>query len=439
MVSKEVGCSEEEQLAVCALVGREQHRLEFEAEPGWSFESSLPEGWMKLPSEATYLSPDGFIFRTKDAMLWFVKKTKGEGAQKKIQNKIQKEQNPNKIRLWLEDPTIPNGWKSCSKGDGIHYKDQHGNTFRGRIEAIKYIQQKKGMDDGEHTIMMRGLEADGWKEKKHLPHGWRIKRYTRKETVKTEIKRKRRNDSTFYLTEKMELFKSLYDVIAQMKREGLTEEDISRLKEHTWTKDLELPQGWMYSFNLSGHKTYINSEGRYFGSLTQVARYMFIKHFPQEEFQMSLRALSTQGWEESDYLPQGWMIRKVSYQPGLYYLSNQFTMLSKKSEVEELLGALDSSSLELFKLNYGNIVGRPMREIKNEKEQLSVPISHINWEEDSSLPEGWMISPYLLMKGKYAGSQHFRCHTPSFQLLNPHITGFCTLPVGGCLATGARP
>ena len=403
MVSKEVDCSDEEKAAVCDLVERQQHTLELEAQPGWSWEPMLPEGWRKLPSEPTFLSPDGFIFKTKKGMLDFIKMKNGDDSVGTIQEKKEK-----KVREWLEDSTIPKGWRSYSTGDGIHYLDQHGNTFRGRIEAIKSLQQTKEEEDEELIVMISGLELDGWKEKMYLPQGWRMRRCNRKENVKTD-KIQKKSYRVLYLTKNMEICKNLHEVVAKMKKEGFTEEDIFILKGHARTEDPELPKGWMYKLNLAGYKTYINSEGIYFGSLTQVARHMFIKQFPQEELQMAISALSNQGWEKSDYLPQGWMFRKVNYSPGIYYLSDQFTMLSKRSEVEELLGAVDSNTVDLFRLNYETLVGKTMREFKNETPHLSVPISYMKWEEDSSLPEGWMISPYLLMKGNNAGTQHFRC------------------------------
>ena len=348
---------------MCALVEREQHKLEFEAQPGWSWEPSLPVGWMKLPSEPTYLSPNGFIFKTKKSMVEFIMMADGEAPGYKTKDK----KNPSKLTEWLEDSTVPDGWTSCSKGDAIYYKDQHGVIFRGRIEAIKSLKQTKEEGDMELTVMMKGLEADGWKGKKHLPHGWRMRRYKRREGVKTENIIQRKDFRTVYLTENLDILKTLYEVIARMKMDGLTEEDISRLKEHSWTYDQELPKGWMNKYNSAGHMTYLDNEGRYFGSLTQVARHMFLKQFPEEEIQQARNALSNNGWEKSSYLPDGWMLRKVHHRCNPYYLCNEFTMLHKRSQVEEVLGGINDAALNLFMINCEVIVNRQMNEITDER------------------------------------------------------------------------
>ena len=416
MVSKEVGCSDEEKEAVCALVGREQHRLEFEAQPDWSWEPSLPEGWMKLTSEPTYLSPNGFIFKTKKAMVEYIMMENGEAPDYKTQEK----KKSSKLTEWLDDSTVPDGWTSCSKGDGTYYKDKNGNIFRGRVEAIKSLQQQtKEGGDVELGVMLKGLEADGWKSKMHLPKGWRMRRYNKMEGVKTGNIVKKVDYRTVYLNENMEVMKTFYEVISRMKVDGLSQEDISRLKEHSWTQDQELPKGWMNKFNSVGHMTYIDNEGRYFGSLTQVARHMFVKQFPEEEIQLVRNALSNQGWEHSEYLPHGWMLRKVHHRCNPYYLSNEFIMLSKRTKVEEALDGIDDYALTRFMLNYEAIVGRPMKEIKGERTTIpklpraprltKISISNIQWEEDALLPEGWKIAPYTVLKGKYAGSQLFRC------------------------------
>ena len=84
---------------MCDLVEREQHKLEFEAQPGWSWEPSLPEGWMKLPAEPTYLSPNGFIFKTKKSMVEYIMMANGEAP-----DYITKEKkHPSKLTEWLED------------------------------------------------------------------------------------------------------------------------------------------------------------------------------------------------------------------------------------------------------------------------------------------------------------------------------------------------
>ena len=180
-MSKEVDCSDEEKAAVCDFVEKQQHKLELKAQPYWTREPWLPEGWMKLPSEPTFLSPEGFIFKTKKAMWDFIKMKNGDDSGSTIQEKKEK-----KTREWLEDSTIPKGWRSYYTGDGIHYLDEHGNTFRGRIEAIKSLQQTKKEEDEELIVMISGLEVDGWKEKMYLPQGWRVRRSKRKENVRIE-------------------------------------------------------------------------------------------------------------------------------------------------------------------------------------------------------------------------------------------------------------
>ena len=91
-------------------------------------------------------------------------------------------------------------------------------------------------------------------------------------------------------------------------------------------------------------------------------------------------------------------------------------MLSKRAKVEEALDGIDDYASTRFMLNYEAIVGRPMKEIKGERTTIpraprltKISPSNIQWEDDALLPEGWKIAPYTVLKGKYAGSQLFRC------------------------------
>ena len=43
-------------------------------------------------------------------------------------------------------------------------------------------------------------------------------------------------------------------------------------------------------------------------------------------------------------------------------------------------------------------------------------MAHIQWNEDTSLPEGWKTAPYTVLKGKYSRTQLYRCHVIFFLL-----------------------
>ena len=127
------------------------------------------------------------------------------------------------------------------------------------------------------------------------------------------------------------------------------------------------------------------------------------------DIQMARISLSNQGWGKSVYLPHGWMVKKKhSDHSGLYYLTNQFTMFSKRSQVEKYLKECNAGALEVFRQNYEMIADRPLKDIKEVSEKISPAFQDLKWQEDITLPEGWKISPYQIKKGKFVGDKHNR-------------------------------
>ena len=415
LLEKEEGLEAVEVDAMVEVLGRETHRLELEAEPGWRREPSLPEGWMKLGEESYFLSPQGAVIRSRKAVMELIH---GKAAVTRSMEEVPRKS----MRVWEEDERLPEGWQVWRGKEVNNFRGPAGQEFKGRHEAIRFMEEMEAGEE-EVAMMKAGMEEDGWKREEHLPTGWRVRQVRRRRLKDGAGKEERTELKTEYLTATMDLLASLREVVAHMRGNSYSEEAIQKLKSVKWEQDPELPQGWMFKMSRSLTKVFINSEGKYFSCLNAVLREMWRVQSSSEEMEQGREAMRRQGWQESEFLPAGWMFKSVSYHSGLLYLTEEFKMLRRKIEALEQLAGLGKEAVDMFTANYDALINRVAREpaeAKGEKKQSSAFASGwaaLTWQEDASLPAGWKVSPYTVARGKYLGASRPRfLHTASCRM-----------------------
>ena len=210
----------------------------------------------------------------------------------------------------------------------------------------------------------------------------------------------------------MTLLVRMEALMSYMKENGYGTNDMDKIKSLKWKQDEDLPTGWMFKYSKSGYKVYINENGKFFGSMSSVQRYMFNTNYSAEDLQLGKAVLMKQGWQISEFLPPGWLYKTVSYHSGVICLTQDYKMLPKKAQVVAQIKEFHPECLDLFRLNYESIVDRSLREnrlasSKTSNAARSVFIG-LKWEDHPTLPNGWKLSPYKLMKGPYIGASRPR-------------------------------
>ena len=409
------GLTGEEREAIFHQLALANYKAELEGNPRWEKAEALPTGWMTIPSESIFLSPQGTIVRSKRGIndrlgyRHFMSK-------KKFKNDIKDEESKPLKKLkrdWQDnDPNLPDGWQWSKGKDAVHFKSPSGEIFRGRQEAIKSLMDNNSKE-ADIALMIKGLASDGWAENDSLPHGWMI-RQVKKERFrdKNKVSGMRTEIWTEYLTDKMFLLVRMEALMSYMKENGYGTDDMDRLKNLKWTPDEDLPTGWMFKYNKSGYKVYINSGGKFFCGMSSVQRHMLNTNYSAEDLELGKAVLLKQGWKMSEFLPPGWLYKTVSYHSGVICLTQEYKMLSKKAQVLEQIKEFHPECLDLFRLNYESIVDRTLKDNKSTSSNTSnAPRSvfvGLQWENHPSLPTGWKLSPYKLKKGRNVGASRPR-------------------------------
>ena len=400
--------------AIFHQLGLANYKAELEGNLNWEKAEALPAGWMTIPSESIFLSPQGTIIRSKkginDHLGYRHFMTKKKHSKKEIKDEEIKPLKKPK-RDWQDDndPNLPEGWQWCEGRDIVHFKSPPGDIFRGRPEAIKSMVEN-GAGESDIALMVKGLESDGWTGNDCLPTGWMI-RQVKKERLRD--KNPRTEVWTEYLTDKMTLLIRMEALMSYMKENGYGTNDMDRLKSLKWKPDGDLPTGWMFKYSKSGYKVYINSDGKFFGSMSSVQRHMFNTNYSAKDLQLGKAVLLKQGWQISEFLPPGWLYKTVSYHSGVICLTQDYKMLPKKAQVVAQIKEFHPECLDLFRLNYESIVDRTLRDNKFiSSTKSSNPPRNVfvglQWEDHPTLPNGWKLSPYKLMKGPYIGASRPR-------------------------------
>ena len=332
---------------------------------------------------------------------------------------------------WLSDPSLPPGWSS-QEGHltGKALKDSKGQHFSGRMDALRCLLRAGRMEELE--MVKESLAIEGWRTDEALPQGW-MKRDTFKDG---KVRR------TNYMTPRFETASSVGAAILIMKNspDSYSEEIINKFKSQNgmnWQQQEGLPAGWTCASVEGAHgsmlKKYMSSDGKFFNSSTQAAKYLQDNQGAPDDMEAIKSCLISDGWFTTSYLPFGWFLRRKTKErvnSGFHYLTPSFDRIKSSSLMlvhlrqegygEEAVKHFEDNYESLYKevthtpgnQNYfANLknswnsqkVTSQNTTVKQEIKQEYTDVS--KYQEDDDLPVGWKV--YHLNNPTHPRSKNF--------------------------------
>ena len=399
---------------------------------GWKTVDYLPPGWMIRIQRAdtengknswtsySFLNPGYKLFKTRESCLADMKEN---GATDEQLRRALGEK-------WQDDPTLPHGWYSAPYLNGVsmQYINKEGKHFINICRMLQFLHSNNySADDIEKA--KKHLVTHNWKVSENLPPDWFIKvgKYGRLSKLGliyiTQDFKQLKHEEVFdhmlntdvpqvYIdffrsnlenNEKSNIEIMMKDenrirriqkrsshVVAQnldIKHKVIKKKKSFKNKKVTssfkWQEDKTLPPGWKmtyYTPNLKNMKgaSYIkllSPCGRCLSSRPQALRYMLATQSNQEDVEMMKKGLVTDGWQEKDFLPPGWLFRNISGKT-FRILSPDFQTLKQMNQALECMknANVPEEFIEKFKLKHKFL------EIVEKQEEMI---------QDLSLPDGW--------------------------------------------------
>ena len=439
---------------------------------GWMKDNHLPKHWrlkvkiFKSQSRNLILSPEGSVFDGVSAAVRCMKttgnysiremeevkellkdakkerKTKKSLA-KKIETKVKqtlankegskakKEQLSNQVNIvvlnWLEDPTVPNGWKTGSdqnKAGRLVLLSPDGTKFVSRRRALTFMIGK-GFPEDEIERMRNCLGHEGWQLHPDLPPTWRVK--------------KNRGNSTHALIPSGKTFKSILKAFKYLKNTGECDSDTidamkSRISkkpnktklvqkdgcniiksgtsikqtrtnrvqtdgslekkvgkkqasaddEHIWILDNPtVPEGWETAADPKkpGSQVIQSPSGLQFSSRGLALRHLVQSGCSREEVEGMRLCLGREGWKQHPDLPADWRVRTKTMSSGnigrqiMTPRGRAFPSLKLAVEYMRKFGECNVTKLERLK-----------------RQMVSKPVGSkrwYGWKEHPKVPPGW--------------------------------------------------
>ena len=328
---------------------------------------------------------------------------------------------------------LPLGWRtdippgvSANVTKKILIKSPNGRTFYNTLSAIQFlIKNGKSESDNDIKLLSLNLEKEGWSKELFLPHGWMMSGNKSLNNCK-------------YLTDQLKYFGTTKAVIHFMKKNGYSDASITSLetrkidkaqkkivlKEPQKTKTLEntpkpkkslsikpvenipehkpgvwedggdsLPCGWKktnYGKGPGKGEHVMSPEGVKYKSRFVALQQMLKNNFPSNEVEfMKLKMREHEGWENSEYLPEGWMFKvkwggytkDKKYTENIIYLSREGQSFHSIKQATEFIVASEGYSLQ--------DADNCQRFLK---ERLKMTMgSRFAWKESNSVPFGWKV------------------------------------------------
>ena len=288
---------------------------------------------------------------------------------------------------WVEDDTVPRGWKRRILPDNVSLKfnipcilSPCGRRFKTRHLALKWlIKDQAYYTDIEE--MEQKLVHEGFKTNSLLPQGWKFRC---------------NNFHKFqFLNEDCKLFTTLKDATdAVNKNYSLEDSDRfkmfveitsieKRMENYSWEESCTVPAGWKVRVaeGKSAKTFYLSPDGHQFASRCLGLQHMIKTNFKSEDIQaMMNKMVEYEDWDFNEKLPEGWMIRLTSSSRNLLFLTREGVVLESFSTALEYLKSPSYSAEDVEKME------QVMTSIGVERR-----LDGYNWEEDDDLPPGWKI------------------------------------------------
>ena len=157
------------------------------------------------------------------------------------------------------------------------------------------------------------------------------------------------------------------EVLGEAKEKEMKLKEME-VKEEDWLEDVSLPSGWSWRLTSEKSKLYRSPGGKIYMTRLEATRALVEMKGKEEEVALMKEGLKEDNWEVVDYLPSGWMLRKVKRN-----LKNEF-------KTEYL-----TPQLNVVKSIRDLILS--MKELGVDEEGRMKALSH-KWKLDVDLPPG---------------------------------------------------
>ena len=294
---------------------------------GWYTDPQLPKGWLYKKSKTclSFLSGQAEFLKSKEATLKHLKDNKK--LKERIQGFISSNQRNYRIEdnTWnLSDQTVPSGWKTKQKQNGLMgcvlvLISPDGQLCMGRRKALKYMIENKNLFSGSEVDEMKSLLQlhDGWLSDNKLPKDWL---YKREKNARFSFLDPFGN----YYRNKGQLFATLTKDILDGLRGFLDSKGISCLGQDAWkSNDPSLPPGWkirkLELKSLVSKRGALNTndkiaspDGHIFQGKAHAMKHMIKEKYPVEDITIMRNGLLAEGWFEDPALPQNWLAKQLN-------------------------------------------------------------------------------------------------------------------------------
>ena len=247
-------------------------------------------------------------------------------------------------------------------------------------------------------MMRKSFLELGWEEKEFLPKGW-MQRESRGDPSS-----KRENKKITYITPTGNKIATRERVLACMKEQGCSEEEIDKFKENCsdikYQTDPYLPQGWKRGLaNVGKGKTvprWLCPRGKLYNSRATAIRSLLVEgKYTSEEIEDLRLGLCTEGFSNQD-LPAKWVRKWGKASRSWMWVSPDFTVIRNQKEL--VMHLEDTLKLAKGGQEMEELVEVLMRNplINLDKSQASKVKGDFDfdWREadpSDMLPDGWKV------------------------------------------------
>jgi len=394
---------------------------------GWEEDSLLPRGWRVRKSENTTngvldvdytcMSSEGEVFNSLKTALEFMENSQADTNNlvenstplkkvvytdediRKIKTLYDNESKQNRQQKydWIEDPTVPVGWKTRTVEGKMRKKfflAPDGSSFSCRRSGLQHMIKEtfnqKDIDDMRNMLIHEGWESDDF-----LPNNWKIRKSEGTTNGIYDV-------DYWYLSVEGLLFRSTKAVVEFMtESQNYNQSDIDQItqkleverkmvrqQKYDWIEgDPTVPPTWKVRV-IEGktRKTFFLSEdGNQFACRRSAYQHMIKESYSESQILAMRECLVHEGWENDDLLPPGWKVRKSEgstngmFDVNYYYISVDGTMFHSTRAVINYM----KKRPEYNETDIKKIKTRLENETRKNRPQK------YDWQEEENLPPGW--------------------------------------------------